>query len=228
MADKSAIVNVLLKSDNEIDLGEDSSDESNVERDWEYEEEDFQPQNPADSPPLACNSTESDVIMDNSQTYDVPSVSTPISSSNSTDNFVDTTDETNTGEGIDHESLEEASIELNANVDEDNQNNDSFEDVSLANLQQQYQQQNETVTRSVGTRGVTTRGGVRGTRGKAQATTGRGRGHGRGQNCTAQNSDETWKWVSNETVEEQNVPPVFLDHEQLNTQMQSTRPLDFF
>ena len=97
MADKSAIVNFLLKSDNEIDLGEDSSDESNVERDWEYEEEDFQPQNPADSPPLACNSTESDVIMDDSQTYDVPSVSTPISSSNSTDNFVDTTDETNTG-----------------------------------------------------------------------------------------------------------------------------------
>ena len=160
MADKSAIVNFLLKSDNEIDLGEDSSDESNVERDWEYEEEDFQPQNPADSPPLACNSTESDVIMDDSQTYDLPSVITPISS-NSTDNLVDTTDETNTGEGIDHESLQEASTELNANVDEDNQNNDSFEDVSLANLQQQYQQQGETVTRAVGTRGVTTRGGVR-------------------------------------------------------------------
>ena len=157
----SAIVNFLLKSDDEIDLGEDSSDESNVESDREYEEEDFQPQNPADSPPLACNSTESDVIMDNSQTYNVPSVSTPISSSNSADNLVDTTDETNTGESIDHESLQEASIDLNANVDEDNQNNDSFEDVSLANLQQQYQQQGETVTRAVGTRGVTTRGGVR-------------------------------------------------------------------
>ena len=36
----SAIVNFLLKSDDEIDLGEDSSDESNVESDREYEEED--------------------------------------------------------------------------------------------------------------------------------------------------------------------------------------------
>ena len=71
------IVNFMLESDDEIDLGEHSSDESNVESDWEYEEEDFQPQKPADSPPLACNSTESDVIMDDSQIYDVPSVSTP-------------------------------------------------------------------------------------------------------------------------------------------------------
>ena len=121
----SDIVNFILESDDEIDLGEHSSDESNVESDWEYKE-DFQPQKPADSPPLACNSTESDVIMDDSQTYDVPSVSTPISSSNSTDNLVDTTDETNTGETIDHESLQEASIESNANVNEDNQNNKFF------------------------------------------------------------------------------------------------------
>ena len=76
----SDIVKFMLQSDNEIDLGEHSSDESNVESDWEYEEEDFQPQNPADSPPLACNSTESVVIMDDSQIYDVLSVSTPISS----------------------------------------------------------------------------------------------------------------------------------------------------
>ena len=34
--------------------------------------------------------------------------------------------------------------------------------------------------------------------------------------------------MSKEIVEEQNVPPVFLDHEQLNIQMQSTTPLDFF
>ena len=88
MADKSEptlhsmsdIVKFMLESDNEIDLGEHSSDESNVESDWEYEEEDFQPQNPADSSPLACNSTESDVIMDDCQIYDVPSVSTPIPS----------------------------------------------------------------------------------------------------------------------------------------------------
>ena len=182
--------------------------------------------------------------MDHSQTHDVPFVGKPISSSNSTDNLVDTTDETNTGETIDHESLQEASIESNADVDEDNQINDSFEDVTLANLQQQYQQKRETVTRAVGTRGVRTRGGVRTsggvkrTRGKAQATEGRGRGRGRGrgqgrgrgrgQNCTAQNPDETWKLVSKETVEEQNVPPVFLDHAQLNIQMQSTTPLDFF
>ena len=45
---------------------------------------------------------------------------------------------------------------------------------------------------------------------------------------TAQNPDETWKWVIKEIDEEQNVPPVFLDHEQLNIQMQSTTPLDFF
>ena len=166
--------------------------------------------------------------MDDSQTYDVPSVSTPISSSNSTDNLVDTTDETNTGETIDHESLQEASIESNADVDEDNQNNDSFEDVPLANLQQQYQQQRETVTGAVRTRGVRTRGGVRRTIDETQVTRGRGRGRGRGQNLTAQNPDETWKWVSKEIVEEQNVPPVFLDHEQLNIRMQSTTPLDFF
>ena len=122
----------MLESDNKIDLGEHSSDESNVESDWEYEEEDFQPQKSADFPPLACNSTQSDVIMDDSQTYDVPSVSTPISS-NSTDNLVDTTDETNTGETIDHQSLQEASIESNTDVDEDNQNNNSFEHVPVAN-----------------------------------------------------------------------------------------------
>ena len=79
---------------------------------------------------------------------------------------------------------------------------------------------------------------IRRTTGEAQATRGcgrgcgrgrgQGRGHGRGQNCTAQNPDETWKWVSKEIVEEQNVPPVFLDHEQLNIRMQSTTPLDFF
>ena len=79
---------------------------------------------------------------------------------------------------------------------------------------------------------------IRRTRGEAQATRGcgrgcgrgrgQGRGHGRGQNRTAQNPDETWKWVSKEIVEEQNVPPVFLDHEQLNIRMQSTTPLDFF
>ena len=108
------IVNFMLESDNEIDLGEHLSDESNVESDWEYEEEHFQPQKSADSPPLACNSTENNVIMDDSQTYDVPSVSTLISSSNSTDNLVDTTDETNADETIDHESLQEASIESNA------------------------------------------------------------------------------------------------------------------
>ena len=63
------IVNFMLESDDEIDLREHSSDESNVESDWEYEK-DFQPQKPADSPPLACNSTESNVIMDDNQTYD--------------------------------------------------------------------------------------------------------------------------------------------------------------
>ena len=41
----SNIVNFMLESDDEIDLGEHSSDESNVESDWEYEEEHFQPQN---------------------------------------------------------------------------------------------------------------------------------------------------------------------------------------
>ena len=56
------IVNFMLESDDEIDLGEHSSDESNVESGWEYEEEDFQLQKPADSPPLACNSPESDVF----------------------------------------------------------------------------------------------------------------------------------------------------------------------
>ena len=134
--------------------------------------------------------------------------------------------------------------ESNANFDEDNQNNDSFDNVPLANLQQQYQQQKQTVARAVGNRavriigGVRTRGDVRRTRGKAQATRGRGRwrgrgrgqgrGRGRGQNHTLQNPDETWKWVSKEIVEEQNVPPVFLDHEQLNIRMQSTTLTDFF
>ena len=79
---------------------------------------------------------------------------------------------------------------------------------------------------------------IRRTRDEAQATRGcgrgcgrgrgQGRGHGRGQNRTAQNPDETCKWVSKEIVEEQNVPPVFLDHEQLNIRMQSATPLDFF
>ena len=50
----------------------------------------------------------------------------------------------------------------------------------------------------------------------------------RGQNCSAQNPDETWKWVSKKIVEEQNVPPVFLYHKQLNIRMQSTTPLEFF
>ena len=34
--------------------------------------------------------------------------------------------------------------------------------------------------------------------------------------------------MSKEIVKEQNVPPVFLDHEQLNIRMESTTPLDFF
>ena len=34
--------------------------------------------------------------------------------------------------------------------------------------------------------------------------------------------------MSKKIAEEQNVPPVFLDYEQLNIRMQSTTPLDFF
>ena len=134
MRSMNDIVDFMLESDDEIDLGEHSSDESNVDSDWEYEEEDFQPQKPVDSPPLACDSDESNVTMDDicSQTNDVPSVSTPISTSNSTDILMENADNTNTCESTCNESLEEASSESDVDVSKDNGKKVIFLIISLS------------------------------------------------------------------------------------------------
>lgn len=215
---RDEVINFILESDDDIDLGGHTSDEEDISSDWEFENELVPP----------------------------PPVTAPVSAPADDDAISETVNDTvnDTVNSVPNEASEtagvlpdESSATFSTSTSEEELISDSEKTDDEA-TQPAPQVRRGLRTREGGRRGVRTRGGVahgvvgpnnrsRGGRGRGRGRN-RGRGRGRQPQQQRQQPDPEWNWqpINDESIDYPDVP--FLDIEGLNIRMNTTTPLSFF